>query len=115
MDKQHLLIYIIISILGLTNYPSLANDQTTPSQPNSQPNSQPTIKPEKPKPDLNQELKKALCVQDWKKALQTLDQMVKIAPNYTREINTYRQQIVIIAKSGQIIPNWPSDCNTKKP
>ncbi len=111
MDKKYLLISIVMSILGLTNYPSFTNAQISPSQSNSQP----TIKPEKPKPDLNQELKKALCVQDWKKALQTLDQMAKISPNYTREINTYRQQIVRIAKSGQIIPNWPSDCNTPKP
>jgi hypothetical protein len=98
-------IFLAISclmILGLI-HPSLA--QNPPVKPNTETKT--------PPPDLNQQLKQALCVQDWKKSLIILDQMKKISPQYSGTIITYRQQIAILAKNNEIVPNWPTDCAAK--
>lgn len=73
----------------------------------------PAVKPQAKlavQPNLNAQLKKALCLQDWGRSIQILDRMKVSAPESAAEIATYRQQIEGLQRSGAKIPNWPSNC-----
>lgn len=79
----------------------------------SQQLTKPAVKPEAKlavQPNLNAQLKQALCLQDWGRSIQILDRMKVAAPDEAAEIATYRQQIEGLQRSGAKIPNWPSNC-----
>jgi hypothetical protein len=63
--------------------------------------------PQKPTMDeLNADLKKAVCGQNWPQALKVIDQMTAIAPSaeVRSDLVTYRSQLQGLANSGSNIP-----------
>ncbi|NEP02767.1 MAG: hypothetical protein F6K58_29780 [Symploca sp. SIO2E9] len=60
--------------------------------------------------DLNAELKRSLCDQNWEKAVEILDLMKAAAPESAEEITLYRSRIDGFIDSGVVVLNWPNDC-----
>lgn len=60
--------------------------------------------------DLNAELKRSLCDQNWEKAIEVLDLMQAAAPESAEEIILYKSRVYGFINSGVVILNWPSDC-----
>jgi len=64
-------------------------------------------------PDLNAQLKQALCAQNWQRALRIVDQMRSLAPQDSDRLLQYRSQLEVLANANASIPNWPTDCPSK--
>lgn len=60
------------------------------------------------KPDLNVQLKLALCSQNWGQAIQVIDRMKAASPEQTAQLTLYRGQLQNLLRSGSKVPNWPS-------
>ncbi|HEY9612877.1 hypothetical protein [Allocoleopsis sp.] len=67
-------------------------------------------------PDLNAQLRQALCAQNWGQALQVLDQMKRAAePRYTSQINLYRSRIQVFARENVQLSKSIGDCSASAP
>ncbi len=67
-------------------------------------------------PDLNSQLRRALCDQNWGQALQVLEQMKKAAdPRYTSQINLYRSRIQVLARENVQLSKSIGDCSAPSP
>jgi hypothetical protein len=63
------------------------------------------------KPDLNAQLKQALCVQNWRGAIQVIDKMKKVAgPEHASQLTLYRGQLEAIARENARISGWTTGC-----
>jgi hypothetical protein len=63
-------------------------------------------------PDLNAQLRQALCAQNWGQALQVLDQMKKaVDPRYRSQINLYRSRIQVLARENVTLSQSIGDCS----
>ena len=67
-------------------------------------------------PDLNAQLRQALCSQNWGQALQVLDHMKKAAdPRYTSQINLYRSRIQVLARENVKLSKLIDNCSAPAP
>jgi hypothetical protein len=67
-------------------------------------------------PDLNVQLRQALCAQNWGQALQVLDQMKRAAePRYRSQINLYRSRIQVLARENVQLSKFIGDCSAPAP
>ena len=85
------------SIQGYLNSFQLLNNSANPGKPTPR---KPTIE------ELNTDLQKAVCSQNWPQSLKIIDQMVAIAPtpDVRDQLVTYRGQLQGLANSGSTIP-----------
>ncbi|MEM9538650.1 MAG: retropepsin-like aspartic protease [Cyanobacteria bacterium P01_E01_bin.42] len=58
---------------------------------------------------LNEMLQNAICAQDWRGALQTLQEIERIAPEHASRLTTYRSRLQDLAARGIYRPEW--DCS----
>jgi hypothetical protein len=106
LDNKRLYVALVItdkensltkSIQGFFNSFQLLNRSTGSGKPT----------PQKPTMDeLNGDLKKAVCGQNWPQALKVINQMIAIAPSpeVRGDLVTYRTQLQGLANSGSQIP-----------
>lgn len=60
---------------------------------------------------LNSQLVKAVCRQEWWKAIRVVDRMAVVSePQYRKPLRAYRYRLVRIARSG--VPAMSPDCGT---
>ncbi|MGK7924376.1 MAG: TIGR02281 family clan AA aspartic protease [Spirulina sp.] len=57
---------------------------------------------------LNEALQSAICAQDWQGALQTLQEIERIAPEHAARLTTYQSRLQNLAARGVYNPEW--DC-----
>jgi hypothetical protein len=57
--------------------------------------------------NLNNQLRSALCRQNWAQAIAVIDQMKKSAPNYIPQLNDYRASLVNLRNANARLPGWP--------
>lgn len=85
-----------IGIIGLTVNPSLSQTDL-----NAQ---------------LNEQLKEAVCAQQWRHAIQILDRMRQRIPEMETQLLSYRRQMHALARSRtRITQNWPPEYCTATP
>lgn len=61
--------------------------------------------------DLNAQLQESLCAQNWGRALQTIDQMKKVAGReYASQLTLYRGRIEVLARENARVPGWTEGC-----
>jgi hypothetical protein len=69
------------------------------------------VRPSLAQSNLNTQLNRALCTQDWGRAIQIIDQMKKVAgPQYASQLTLYRGQLEAIARENVRIPGWTTGC-----
>lgn len=96
MQIKRIIPLVSLTLLGL--FPSLNLGATTPQTVVYIPN---------PKNQLNIRLRQSLCAQNWGQAIQVIDQMRAVAPEYTARLITYRSQLVAFRNSRARIAGWP--------
>ncbi|MBD0343742.1 MAG: hypothetical protein ICV63_02660 [Coleofasciculus sp. Co-bin14] len=70
-----------------------------------------TAPPGLSQPDLNVELRQALCTQNWERAIQIVDRMKRAAGRqYNSQLTLYRGQLEAIARENTRIPGWTTGC-----
>ncbi|MBP0019575.1 MAG: retroviral-like aspartic protease family protein [Cyanobacteria bacterium SBLK] len=55
---------------------------------------------------LNETLQNAICAQDWRGALQTLQEIERVAPEHASRLTTYRSRLQNLAARGVYRPEW---------
>ena len=73
-------------------------------------------RPSLAQPDLNVQLRQALCAQNWGQALQVLAQMKRaVEPRYTSQINLYRSRIQVLARENVQLSKLIDNCSAPSP
>lgn len=63
-------------------------------------------------PDLNAQLRQALCSQNWGQAIEVLDQMKSAAdPQYRSQINLYRARVQVLARENVKLSKSIDNCS----
>lgn len=57
---------------------------------------------------LNNQLREALCLQNWSKAIRVVDEMKRISPRDRQDLNYYRARLVIMRDRNARVASWPS-------
>lgn len=61
--------------------------------------------------DLNAQLQESLCGQNWRRALEIIDQMKKLAGReYASQLTLYRGRIEVLARENSRVPGWTEGC-----
>ena len=58
---------------------------------------------------LNEALENAICAQDWRGALQTIQEIKQVAPEYASQLTAYQSRLQNLAARGVYRPEW--DCS----
>lgn len=67
-------------------------------------------------PDLNAQLRQALCSQNWGQAIKILDQMKSAAdPQYRSQINLYRARVQVLARENVKLSKAIDNCSAPSP